>query len=289
MLSELNCQFRGIEIAIYSVIMYIVEVKGNIIIRGGSQHSHDKIVLEGRPLSQAKVQMIEDSYSPRNFNKKKRIVDGDLILSETCRAIPYAAYIVHGDVAGDERASFFEDWVDGGILASFAYWKESIEMLEKKIQIIVPDLCKDSFYNGLYVECFSVLELFLCNIVFSLIYDNDRFYENAVMYWKDKKITGSYSSEEIESHIHDFFSQFVYHRFAKVSSMFKRVFNISIPNYDELANNLHRRNNIVHRHSVSNYDGMSATNATKEDVVNLLKCVSRFGEELNTKSLSASK
>lgn len=84
--------------------MYIVEVNGNVIIRGGNQRSEETILAAGSPISQEDIEKMQDDYSPLSFNRKKRVVNGNLYLSEKCRYIPFATYIIHGDEIFDERA-----------------------------------------------------------------------------------------------------------------------------------------------------------------------------------------
>lgn len=260
--------------------MYLVEVKGNVIIKGGIQRCKETIIAEGKPLSQAQLEMLSDEYSPMSFNRKRRVVEGDLTLSEDCRYIPFATYFIHGDEVLDTRAKDGVSWVGDGTLASFEYWKESMKKMEELSSIEVPPAFARTFLNGLFVECFSAIELLLCNIAFSLIYSNQKYYDNAVLYWNKKENHAIRSKEELEFLFHDFFATRVYHQFDAINTIFKSVFRFSLPNYQELKRLLHRRNNIVHRHSMSNLDWMTATNASAEDVKSLLLCANCFGQKL---------
>ena len=271
--------------------MYLVEVNGNVIVRGGSQHSCETILVGGQPLNQMRIETLKNDYTPRSFNGKKRKVEGNLFLSETRRYIPYATYLIHGDEIIDERAKSGDLWVDGGVRASYAYWRESMEQIEEVMREDIPAVCQRALYNGLFVECFSALELLLCNIALSFIYANDAFFERAVDYWKEKEGAEEETledKEDLEFVVHNFFSQSItYHRFGRINTMYHKAFDFELPNHEALDQHLYRRHNIVHRHSVSNLDWMSFTDATVEDVRDLIRCVKEFGDELEKKAMIA--
>lgn len=174
------------------------------------------------------------------------------------------------------------------MLASYLYWEESIGKIEEEAYTEVPVLCRDTFFNGLYVECFSALELLLCNIVFSLIYSNPDSFDRAVIYWSGRAEKPPKSNEEMEEIIHDFIARRVYHRFEAINAMYSSVFGFTLPDYKELMAFLQKRNDIVHRHSFSNHDWMTISDASKEDVLNLIDCSKRFVEELKKKASSMS-
>ena len=266
--------------------MYLIEVKGNVIIAGGNQRSCETILLAGRPLTQEEIEQLPNEYSPLSFNSQKRIVEGNLFLSEKRRYIPYATYLIHGDEVFDERALSGESWIGDGVAASYLYWEESIKKMEVEVLANIPSFCADTFYNGLFVGCFSALELFLCNTVFSLIYSNQSYFDRAVEYWSAVKKSPPQSNEEMETIIRDFFARRVYHRFGSINAMFSRIFGFSLPDYKELKGFIYKRHNIVHRHSVSNQDWMTISDASREDVLGLIRCSKIFAEKLKKKASS---
>lgn len=270
--------------SICEIAMYLVEVKGNVIIEGGNQRSGETILLDGRPLTQEEIELLPKDYSPLSFNSKKRVVEGNLFLSEKRRYIPYATYLIHGDELFDERAKSGVSWIGDGVEASYLYWEESIKKMEDEAHAEIPSFCADTFYNGLFVGCFSALELLLCNIVFSLIYSNQSYFDRSVEYWSRRKENPPKTNEEMETIIHDFFARRVYHRFNTINAMFRRVFDFSLPDYKELTGFIHKRHNIVHRHSISNLDWMTITDASKEDVLSLIRCTKTFAAELKKRA-----
>ncbi len=270
--------------------MYLVEVNGNVIVCGGSQHSCETILVGGQPLNQKRIEKLKNDYTPWSFNGKKRKVEGNLFLSETRRYIPYATYLIHGDEIIDERAKSGDLWVDGGVRASYAYWRESMEQIEEAMRVVIPSACQRALYNGLFVECFSALELLLCNIALSFIYANDVYYGRAVDYWREKEKDDNTqdNQEDLEYVVHNFFSNSItYHRFERINSMYKSAFGFELPDHSALDKHLYRRHNIVHRHSVSNLDWMTFTDASIEDVRDLIRCVKEFGNELEKRAVIA--
>lgn len=267
--------------------MYLVEVNGNVIIRGGNQRSGETIISAGSPLTQEQIELLKDDYSPLSFNRKKRVVNGNLYLSEKCRYIPFATYIIHGDEILDERARSGESWIGDGVLASYMYWEESIGKMEDESNTEIPLFCRDTFFNGLYVECFSALELLLCNMVFSLIYSKQDFFDRAVIYWSGRTEKPPKTNEEMEEIIQDFFAKRVYHRFDTINAMFSSVFGFTLPDYNELMVYLQKRNNIVHRHSFSDRDWMTISDATLDDVLKLIECAKIFAKELKGRAKEA--
>ena len=151
--------------------MYIIRVEGNIIIRGGSQHAVDWVCGgSASPCTQEEIVSIVDKYSPKDFDRNTHLVKGNLVLTAKRHAVPYAIYVAKGDIIGDSQAGDYETWSDGYYLASFYYWEESIKSIVKKIACgNVPSEVQSSLYNGLYVECFSSLELLLCDLLLSFI------------------------------------------------------------------------------------------------------------------------
>lgn len=73
----------------------------------------------------------------------------------------------------------------------------------------------------------------------------------------------------------------IYHKFDKVRSLFKKIFQINIPDTNCLKNNfLPKRNNISHRFGFSNIDRMRMTVINIETLNELILCCNEFVENL---------
>ena len=200
--------------------MYFINVEGNIIIRGGSQHAVNWVCCgAASPCTQDDNASIVDTYNPEQYDRNTHTVKGDLVLTEKRHAAPYAVYVAKGDIAGDCRAAFFETWCDGYHLASFYYWEESARLIAKKnARQDIPEEIRSSFYNGLYVECFSSMELLLCDLLLSYIYSSSSRMNKAFDYFSsiDEKKGGMKDEKAIERYVHRKLASMVYHRFDDV-------------------------------------------------------------------------
>ena len=262
--------------------MFFIVVEGNIIIRGGMQRAYGLACGRG---SREDIESLVfgGSSSPDQFDGFLRYIEGDLELTKENRAIPYAYYVAGGDavLAGETPKTDFI--VGEGYQSSFSYWEENIESIRRKCLLNVPDEFAPTFYNGLFVECFSSLELLLCDVLLSLIYTNEACYQKAEVFWRIKTESKVNDQETIEKIIHKYISERVYHQFEKIDLMYNLVANVSLPDYAELRQRLHQRNNIVHRHALSNLNWMTKTNASIEDIKSLVEIMDKFALELKMK------
>lgn len=263
--------------------MYVIEVRGDIIIRGGHQWAFDWVCLgKNGPRSQKDIELSTDSYSPSKFDKTTRCINGNLELSATRRAVPYAVYVAHGDIVLDSRA---EDGYDGcglGYRAPFFYWEESATSIKEKLNVQVDEKLRTTTLNGLYIECFGAFELLLCDLILSIIYTNDDCFNKAKEYWNHEH-TNAIDEPETEHLIHEFIAKKVYHRFDTVKNLFAQIAGIEFPDTSILSALLHKRHNIVHRRSLSALDWMTSTNASVSDIEELLESMEAFVNELFSK------
>lgn len=113
-----------------------------------------------------------------------------------------------------------------------------------------------------------------------MIYSDETIYENALLYYKSSTKTQNEVSE-IEKKVHNFFfNGIVYHRFDKVKQIYETILGITFPNTEGLNDFLRKRNNIVHRYSLSNIDRMRVYKITIEDIKNLITESNAFVDKL---------
>lgn len=211
------------------------------------------------------------------YNKDTHSVNSDLTLNETRRAVPYACYCAKKDIAVVGKGG-----ISGapGYLAALKYFKEHISKISTLLEFQIPDEIEQTVYHGLYTDAFSILELFLSDIILCMIYSNDTIYNKAVQYYKVAKPCKN-EVQELERKVHNFFfNEVVYHKFDKVKDIFTSLIGIKFPDTKDLRNLLHKRNNIVHRYSFSNIDRMTVVKITQEDVRNLIKVSNTFVNNL---------
>ena len=265
--------------------MYLIEVEKNIIVEGGRHHAYGLVCSSVGP-SFNEVELTTDEYSPKMYDPKTHFISGDLVLSETRRAVPYAFYVAHQGIVVLDKRPNTDIGVGSGYHAPFLYWKESVDSIKKKCKLSVSSDLFPTFYNGLFVECFSTLELLLCDVLLSLIFTNEQCFQRAVVYWRIKTGHRVFGQQELEIAVHKYISEKVYHRFDEIDLIFQLVTNVSLPNCAELKEKLHQRNNIVHRRALSNLDWMTNTDASVEDITSLVKSMDMFADELETRLIS---
>lgn len=256
---------------------YIIEVEGEIIAKDVKQYAVNWVCGEigGDPES------IIDNYE---YDEKMHAVKGNLVLDKNRRAVPYATYFARKGI---------QVYGGGGLYAfgtspspAFAYYKDNVEKLRTKLKIKMPEELQDSLYNGLYLEGFSILELFLSDFTLCLCFQSDKMFEKATTYIRtpqtkednDDFCDKEYVTTDLAMRKY-FSSSMVFHRFEQVKKLFA-IMDINMPRTKELECLLHKRNNIVHRNAYSNIDGMRCTNATKEDVLKLIEVCNKFVNEL---------
>lgn len=243
---------------------YIIEVKGEVIANAKTHYAQNWVCCD------MSSSIRNDSYS---YDPKTHTVNSNLVLNENRRAVPYAIYFAKNGIAANSTGD-----ISGypGYGAAWEYYKENIAEISNLLKYDVPKEIKQTFYNGLYADVFSILELFLSDFILCMIYSNETVYENAIRYYETSQKSINEVSD-IERKVHDFFFKgVVYHRFKKVERMFVEIINIKSPDYMNLERLLRKRHNIVHRFYFSSIDRMELVNITLEDITNLIEEANTF-------------
>lgn len=215
------------------------------------------------------------------FDEGTHTIKSDLILDKHIRAVPYAIYYTEKGIKSDSNSNA-PITVCPGYGAALLYFKENLAEIQKLLDTNIDSHIEENFYRGLFIDVFSTLELFLSDVILCLIYHKDKVYENAIERFKVKKSKNFQTlNKEIEKEVHNyFFKEIVYHKFDTIDSMFKDLLNVSIPDYTNLSKYLHKRNNIVHRYSLSNIDRMRVTIINKKVVQDLINTTDDFVDKL---------
>lgn len=253
--------------------MYIIEVTGDIVIKDCKHYvlgcaCYDK---------GTEVEKIKDEA---HYNNKKHSYEGNLVFDQNRKAVPYAYYVARKGIQVIPPADMYMS--EGGAGPAYNYFLDHIESIKQKAQIPVDDSIKDTYYNSLFIECFSALELFISDFVLCMIFTTETYFDRAVSYFKrETETSNEYDEDELETKIRNYFtSNFVFHKFDKIKELFESL-DLTYPNNDkELRTFLYKRNNIVHRFAFSNIDRMKVTNASLEDVLSLLREIDRFTSEI---------
>jgi hypothetical protein len=210
------------------------------------------------------------------YNKDEHIVESDLILNSKVRSVPYAIYFTEKGICGRHIVAC------AGIGGAYAYFKENISSVRNQLALPIEDSIAETVYNGLYIEVFSALELFLADALLCLIFTNEGCHCRAISFYKDETgRTKDIKRDELIKSVYNYFSKtIVYHCFPQVKKAYTVITGLSFPDTNELQRQLFLRHNIVHRHSLDGLSRMRVTCATKESVEYLLQTVSEFADSL---------
>lgn len=252
---------------------YVIQVTGDIICKEGRQCVQN---------------LIAGSHSSVNVNEAGTFdydpiahsVDGNLVFDRYSRAVPYAMYRTERGIRVEIQNKGADFTCCHGFSSAFIYFKNNINQIHTLLSVQIPEVAQDVYYMGLYVDVFSILELFLCDYLLCGVFSNPEFYKNAIQYLDEEGIDYKKDPLSIENHIRDVISKVVFHRFDVTNSIFKRILSQELPNTDQLKDLLHKRNNIVHRFAVNNVDWMVMSVASAEDVKHLVSVVTDFVDKI---------
>lgn len=209
------------------------------------------------------------------YDKNNHTVQSNLILNKSIRAVPYATYVtekgIRAQLPGDISAA-------PGAMAAELCYKDNIIEIEELFNEAVPSEIEVYFYNGLLTGVFSVLELFLSDLLLCIIFTNKEVYERAYDYMIEHGNGANSLDKDIA--IQNYFTNgIVYHKFDKVRSIFKRILQIKIPDTKNIKNlYLHKRNNITHRFAFSNTDRMQMTIIDQQILKEFIRCCNELVE-----------
>lgn len=251
---------------------YMIYVKGEIL-ANNLTHYAQNWVCGGTCSNEYPI----DNY---DYNESTHSVNGNLILNATKRAVPYAIYYTEKGISVASTGNIAA-WPGYG--AAVGYYKDNIATIRQQLDnSFICNNLMPTLYRGLFTDVFSILELFLSDIMLCVIYSNEDAFNKAVSYYKLEKLKGiQISIIEIEKRMHKFFSnEVVYHKFKEVNKLFKKIIGITLPQYDSLNKFLHKRNNIVHRYSLSNVDRMQETVIQKKDIDEFIEASNQFTDHI---------
>lgn len=257
---------------------FIIEVKGNIVNKANCIQYAVDWVAGGLNLC--------DNQSDFDYDKDTRVVRSNLHLNETLRSVPYAIYVSQNDI--------FAELPDicacgDGMTGAFLYFNETIQSIKNVLNKPIGDISTHLF-NGLYVEISSALELYLCDTLLSCMYYREEIFEKAKAeyqkFMSSQQARQKKKSKQVvinDLKVHNYYFNLVYHRLKDTATLYQNIIGIELPNYDHIEKYFRRRNNIVHRVSISNENRMEVTNATASIVKRYLTDVSIFVEEINNR------
>lgn len=225
--------------------MFLITVDGEIIANDKNHYAQGWACRNiGKPVKD----------NPYYYDKYQHAVHGNIILDKNIRAVPYAVYTTDKGICTKSTGEIFA--APGAMAAELCY-KDNISDIESLLNVSIPSEIEIYFYNGLLTGVFSVLELFLSDVLLCLIFTNREGYKRALNELQKK---GKLHNSDYDFMIQQYFTKdVVYHKFDETQSLFKRILQIKIPDSKKFEDYLHKRNNIAHRFAFSNIDRMRMT------------------------------
>lgn len=259
--------------------MFIINVTGEILAKEKNHYAQNWACKSiGKT-----IDSLAYKYNPSNHS-----VESNLILNKSIRAVPYAIYASDKGIKVQPPSDI---WAAPGAMAAELCYKDNMHDIEEILNLKIHSEIKIYLYNGLLTGIFSVLELFLSDVLLCLIYTHNDVYDRAIEYLTDP------TNKKGQNHINNlnqdlaiqrhFTEDIVYHRFDKVRYIFQRILRINFPNTKKIQSYLHKRNNIAHRFAFSNIDRMQMTviniDILKEFILCCNEFVKKIMDEINSK------
>ena len=260
---------------------YTITVKGHIKVKAGyhyaqgwSAHGIASLATDDDPCYE------QFESKPFAYNDISHCIEGDLILDRNVRLTPYANYSAEGGVAvcpgplgmmGDVNAC-------SGFYPAVHYYNVNMGDIKRLLEVKTDEKVVDALYRGMYIQAFSVLELFLCDYLLCGIFNDDCCYENAI---KNYKLNSISNQDEIETTIIKRVNEEVFHRFNHVMGLYERILNKKLPDTGLLSKMCELRHDLVHRYVFTKNNHMNIISVTKRDISKLItecdKFVARLG------------
>ena len=260
---------------------YIIKVKGNIQAKDGFHYAQGWAARAIASLARVDGPCYEHIESkPFVYNDISHCVDGDLILDHNSRLTPYAYYSAEGGVGvcsgpfgmmGDINAC-------SGFYPAVHYYNVNMGDIKRLLEVKTDETVVDVLYRGMYIQEFSVLELFLCDYLLCGIFNIDGCYEKAI---EKLHLSRMSNQERIQTRIIEKLNEQVYHRFNDVRDLYESILDKILPDTGQLSKMRELRHNLVHRYVFTRKNHMNIISVTKRDLCKLItecdKFVARLG------------
>ncbi len=249
----------------------IVLVKGNIIGTAGHHYATGWV-----------------APAPESWEKEAaQVIDGDLVLDEKYKIIPYCIYCATGGVSALGINTISASYGPTSIIEQ--YYK-NIQETKQLIQVVVPKPLLSNYYRLLYIGVIGCLESFITELLACLVLGNSDFFHSFV-----NKHNYKLSLSEVEKFSNNMlFSVFeiIYkinaHDLRKIKEVFTQVFSIDFPSIAELGAMIKTRHDLVHRNGYKIKNNlMVQEDITTGDIFSLIEACDIFVNEL-TKELTDS-
>ena len=250
---------------------YRIDISGNAHAKEGKHYAQNWVagsVSDGKAVQMDRL----------GYDSKKHNITGNVVFDKHLRAVPYANYVAYGSVDIDRTVDPNADFsCCPGFSPAFSYFYEYITDLRSGLDVPIDERVAELYYNGLYINAFGILELFLCDFLLCGVFWKEEYYLNALTKLNVKLRPDQFLVEEKIKNV--VYSK-VFHRFEEIQDIFDSVFGFGFPDWTELDKRIERRHNFIHRFALSKENRMVVDYATREDVEDLIQTIEMFVEDM---------
>ena len=268
-----------------SDIRFIIRVKGSIIIKDGSHYAQGCGACGIGSLEQYSEMdlLIGTGHSVKSasfvFNENEQSVDSDLIVDSNTRIVPYACYVAEKGVV--DHTGLLEDSFQlcPGYYPAIHCYRNNIDEIKRLLTLEINTDAEEAFYRGLFLQVYSILELFLSDYLLCGIFNVEGCYERAIRYFT--LCLHKHIKESDKMSLCKAVNETVFHRFEIVNFMYGYILEKDFPEVGGLQSFLKDRNNFAHRYVFSQKNHMQPQPINRQKVDRLIKACDVFVNAFN--------
>lgn len=242
----------------------VVLVKGNIVGMAGSHVARNFVCP------------VPDSYQSAAMS----VIDGDLILDEHSRILPYCIYAA---TRGISTLGLDTLQITPHPSNVFLLFKQEINKIQELLQVAIPQHLKSDLNRLLYISVVGALESYITELLCSFVMGEKEFFD-AFIEKSQVRIPLSKleeSASDIPQTIHKAIHEFNAHDLRKMNNLYKAVLKISFPDYGDLSSKIKTRHDLVHRNGYEVKDRtIKYIEITPDMIVELISICNVFTEQL---------
>ena len=264
---------------------FVIRVKGNIKIKEGIHYTQGCGAFGIGSLEQCSEMdmLIGTGHLVKSvqfvFNENEQSVDSDLIVDRNTRLIPYAYYVADKgfmDHSGLLQHSYQEC---PGYYPAIHCYRNNIDEMKRLLTLDINTDAEEAFCRGLFLQVFSILELFLSDYMLCGIFNVDGCFERALRYFN--LCQHKHIKENDKMSLCNAVNEIVFHRFELVDFMYGYILEKNFPEVGELQSFLKDRNNFAHRYVFSKKNHMQPQSINRQKVNRLIKACDAFVDAFN--------
>ena len=259
---------------------FVIKVKGKIIIKEGIHFIQGCGACGISSLEQySEMNMLIGTghlveSASFDFNEEDQTVDSDLIVDRNIRLVPYACYVAEKGLVDYSGLLDHSFQVCPGYYPAIHCYRNNIDEIKRLLTLEINTDAEEAFCRGLFLQGFSILELFLSDYLLCGIFNVDGCYERAIRYFT--LCQHKHIKENDMMSLCDAVNETVFHRFEMVNFMYGYILEKDFPEVGGLKTFLNDRNDFAHRYVFSKKNHMQPQLINRQKVNRLIKACDAF-------------